>query len=263
MTNPNWVGLCCAAAALAAFFISHHVARQMAWKRRGLFALSSVILAIPGASFAIYYAHLVSEPAWYYEFRSWRGTEALLIFMGIAGGFTAAFLPRLSKALPLVVVGAFVIVPFLKPLVGSIPEGALRDRWDGDVCMQSTPSTCGAASMASILYHHGMIVPESALAHEAHSYIGGTEIWYLARAAHKRGFKTRTYLTSDFDPEIPLPAIVGVRYSYTGHFIAILSRHNNKFHVGDPLRGSEMLSFEELSNRYTFTGFHMSISKAQ
>jgi len=59
---------------------------------------------------------------------------------------------------------------------------------------------------------------------------------------------------------LQLPAIVGVRLNQVGgagHFIAILSRHQEKFVVGDPLVGREELSTSELNERYTFTGFYL------
>lgn len=257
---PNWFGTFCAAAALAAFFVSHHAAMKLPQRTRLLLALVAVILAIPGASFAVYYAHLLKEPEWYYEFRSWRGTEALLILIGVAGGLVASLVHRISTTLPFVVVGAFVIVPVLKPFIGPIPDDAFRDRWDGNVCLQSTPSTCGAASVATSLRSIGLTASERELAREAYSYMGGTEAWYLARAVRRRGAEVEWSFLLRFNPELPLPALAGVRFGPVGHFIAILSREGDQFHIGDPLHGSETLSLEQLLKRYHFTGFYMSIS---
>ena len=44
-----------------------------------------------------------------------------------------------------------------------------------------------------------------------------------------------------------------------GHFIPILGQEGDRFIIGDPLRGRELLSREELDERYDFTGFHMRI----
>ena len=63
--NPNWFGMICAGGALAAFFLSHRVALRLTNKTRLLLALVAIILAIPGASFAVYYAHVLPEPSWY------------------------------------------------------------------------------------------------------------------------------------------------------------------------------------------------------
>jgi ABC-type bacteriocin/lantibiotic exporter with double-glycine peptidase domain len=183
----------------------------------------------------------------------------LVLFLGVAGGFVATLLPRVLLILPLLGVSAFSIIPIIKPFIGPIPDGALKDKWDGQVCLQSTGSTCGAASTATILKHLGVIVTESELAAEAHSYAGGTEAWYLARAARSRGFDVDFLFTPGFTPEDGLPAVVGVRLGSIGHFIAILGKEGERFIVGDPLRGRELLSREEFSQRYDFTGFHMRI----
>ena len=87
----------------------------------------------------------------------------------------ATLLPRLMLVLPLLGVVFFSIVPSLKTLIGPLNLDDLEDRWDGEVCLQSNASTCGAASTASILRLLGTEVTESELAREAHSYSGGTE----------------------------------------------------------------------------------------
>jgi hypothetical protein len=96
---------------------------------------------------------------------------------------------------------------------------------------------------------------------EAHSYSGGTEAWYLARAARARGFDARFEFGSGFSPERGLPAVIGVRLGSIGHFIAILDQEGDRFIVGDPLIGQELLSREEMEQRYDFTGFHMRIKR--
>jgi hypothetical protein len=261
--NPNWFGTICAGGALAAFFLSYRVAMHLVKRTRTLLALAAILLAIPGASFAGYYAHVFPESGWYYEFRSWPGTECLLIVLGVAGGLVASLLPRMLLILPLFGVAALASAPMLKPFVRPIPDGALNDKWEGEICLQSTPSTCGAASVATILRSYGVIVTERQLAREAHFYAGGTEAWYLARAVRGRGCNARFHLSSGFDPEIPFPAVAGVRLGAVGHFIAILSRKWDRFQIGDPLNGREVLSRGELLERYDFTGFYMAITKGE
>lgn len=231
--------------------------------KRLAFALASTLLAIPGASFAGYYTHVFPEPSWYYEFRSWRGTECLLIILGIAGGLIASLLPRRLLILPLFGTAAFALAPVLKPFVRPIPPESLNDSWDAGICLQSTPSTCGAASVATILKHYGLTVSERELARDAHSYVGGTEAWYLARVVRDRGCDAHFHFSSGFNPQIPVPAVAGVRVDSNGHFIAILSRNGDRFHIGDPLNGPEELSPNELVVRYEFTGFYMSITKGE
>lgn len=263
--NPNEVGVICAAGAIVAFFLSYILGRKIPAAKRGWLALLALVLALPGASFSAYYAHLVEVPEWYYEFRSWRGTEGLLVFIGVAGGLIAASLGAVFRILPLLGVVAFVSVPFVKPFLGPFPDGALRDLWSGEVCLQSTYSTCGAAAAASLLRKHGLAATEAEIAREAYSYQGGTEVWYLARAVRRRGLKATMHVREglpDFFHDTTrsfMPCIVGVKFGGTGHFIALLSRDGDEFHVGDPLRGSEMLDVDELRDRYQYSGFWMEV----
>lgn len=257
--NPNWLGIISVILAIAAFVLAYRFVIKMPIKRRALFLIIALIAAIPGVSFAMHYAHILPETSWYYQFRSIKGTELVMVYVGVTGGISATFLPRLLLILPLLGVLAFSVVPILKPLIGPIPSNAFKDEWDGDVCLQSTSSTCGAASTATILKLLGVGAKESEIAAEAYSYTGGTEAWYLARAARARGFDVDFDFSPGFAPELGLPAVVGVRMGKIGHFVPVLGREGELFVIGDPLHGREELSLEELHARYDFTGFHMRI----
>ena len=259
--NPNWLGIISAILAFTAFAMTYRVATKEALKRRLLLTIPALLLAVPGASFAIYYAHIFPETVGYYQFRSLPGIELIMIFVGIAGGLVASLLHRLFLVIPLFGVAAFSIVPLLKPIFGPIPEGTLQDTWDGQVCLQSTPSTCGAASTATILTELGKATSESEIAAAAHSYIGGTEAWHLARAIRARGFKADFQFSNGFDSSIPFPAVAGVTIGSAGHFIPILSKDGDRYRIGDPLVGEETLTEKELLIRYRFTGFYMPISR--
>ena len=259
--NPNWLGIISAVLAFAAFFVVFRSGKRMSTKSRIVIFLPAMLAAIPAASFAVYYAHVLPESSWYYQFRSIAGTELVMVFVGVAGGLAATLMPRMLLGIPLVGVAAFSIAPVIKPFIGPIPDGSFRDKWDGEVCLQSTSSTCGAASTATILKQLGENVTEAELAEEAHSYAGGTEAWYLARAARSRGLAVAFEFSPGFPPADGLPAVVGVRLGSIGHFIAILGQEGDKFVIGDPLRGRELLSREELEQRYEFTAFHMRIKR--
>lgn len=256
--NHNWLGVISAILALCGFFVAYRVTVRQTKTTQIRWALIAAVLSLPGATFAIYYAHVVPEQSWYYEFRSFRGTELLILFIGIAGGAIAAIFPRLFLIVPLYGVAAFSMAPFMKTFLAPIPEVTMEDVWRDGVCRQSTGSTCGAASLATILKYLGVNVTESQLATEAHSYMGGTEAWYLARSARARGFKVRFAIRSSFEPDASFPAIVGVRMG-CGHFIAILNREGEQFVIGDPMIGREVLTRKDLLRRYDFTGFQMSI----
>ncbi|NQZ58102.1 MAG: C39 family peptidase [Lentisphaeraceae bacterium] len=247
--------------ALAAFSFTYHLASKLVHKNRLYTCLIFTLLALPAASFSIYYLHIFPEDSWYYDFRSIPGSELLIIFLGVAGGLWASLLPRALLSLSLMGTLAFSIAPTIKNLVRPLDLNSLQDKSHAGVCLQSTPSTCGPASLTSILRHHDIKASEKELAVEAHSYDGGTEAWYLARAARKRGCEVNFHLLDDFSSEVDLPVIVGVRLRTFGHFIAILGREGEKFILADPLQGREVLSLAEMRDRYVFTGFHMSVSK--
>jgi hypothetical protein len=72
----------------------------------------------------------------------------------------------------------------------------------------------------------------------------------------------RFRITDDFDPDGPLPAIIGVRLrSGSGHFIAVLGREGEAFVIGDPLDGRKTLPLERLRRRYTLTGFRLYLTR--
>lgn len=259
--NPNWLGIISAILAVVGFLVAYRVTVKKSLKMRmGLLVLAG-IASIPAVSFAVYYAHLFPEMAWYYEFRSIPGTELLMVFVGVAGGLFATLLPRILLILPLFGVVVVSVVPTLKPILGPLALVELKNVWDGEVCMQSTGATCGAASSATILKLLGKDVTELEIAKEAHSYVGGTEAWYLARAARSRGCDVEFDFRSGFSPDGGLPAVVGVRLGNIGHFIPVLGREGERFVIGDPLKGKEVLTLEELEKRYEFTGFHMRVKR--
>lgn len=166
-------------------------------------------------------------------------------------------LPRRLLMVPLLGVAAVAAAPVIKPVFGPLALHSWEEKWRDGVCLQSTGSTCGPASVATILRYLGREASEAELAREAHSYAGGTEAWYLARAARARGCETRFDLGQGFDPDGGLPAMAGVRLGGLGHFIAILSRNGGHFVVADPMRGREEISADSLTRSYEFTGFHL------
>ncbi|HEX9048847.1 MAG TPA: cysteine peptidase family C39 domain-containing protein [Verrucomicrobiae bacterium] len=201
------------------------------------------------------------EYEWYYTLRSWPGSELLVVFLGCAGGVAAALLPRILLSLPLFAMLVLAVVPHLKPLLVPLSEAELNDRWQGNACLQSTDSTCGPASVASILKHFGISTTEREIAHAAYSYQGGTEAWYLARYVRSRGLSPHFVFRSTFSPEEGQPTLVGVRLGRAGHFIAVLEVRDDQVTVVDPLAGEMHLSLAKFRQCYEFTGFHMIVQR--
>jgi hypothetical protein len=255
----NLLGALALVVALVAFSLTFRVARNRSWKVRSAWLLAMGVLSVPACLMALYYLHVFPEWAWFYTLRSWPGSEFCVVPLGAASALFATLLSRTLLVLPL---GGFLgasLVPYLKPLLGPIEEKDFADHWEEGVCRQSTYSTCGPASLATILRSHGVKVTEREIARSAHSYQGGTEAWYLARYARAKGMETRFVFREFFDPEAEFPAIVGVKIGASGHFIAVLDCMDGRVTVADPLYGREILSLDEFHERYRSTGFHLVI----
>jgi predicted double-glycine peptidase len=161
--------------------------------------------------------------------------------------------------LPLFAVLIIAVVPPVKPLLVPLSDNEFKDKWKGDACLQSTASTCGPASVATILRHFGINTTEQAIARSAFSYEGGTEAWYLARYIRSCGLSPHFAFRPTFSPNAGQPALVGVRIGRAGHFIAVLEVHNDQVTVADPLSGEVRMPLAKFKRLYEFTGFHMII----
>ncbi|MDF3059839.1 MAG: Peptidase family [Rariglobus sp.] len=259
---PNYFGLVCAALALVLFVSAHRRARALPPRMRWCWFALMGILALPAGYNALYYLHWLPETAWFYETRSWRGVETLVIPVGAAGGCWAALLDRRMLMLPLLATVGVSFGPFLKPIFGPVDVNALHDTWTREVCIQSTLSSCGPASTATVLKSLSVMAEEAEIVQAAHTYMGGTEAWYLARYIRARGLQARFVVTGGgFYDAMRLPAIVGVTVGRRGHFIALISRTGDVFDVGDPMNGPEKLTRSQLERRYGFTGFALEVSR--
>ncbi len=258
----NFIGVAAVVLSVVAFAVTHTQLRPRLISTRILYLCGFALLAVPSVWFAVYYLHILREHEWFYALRSWPGSEFLVVFLGCAGGAAAALLPRLLLGLPLFAVLALGVVPYIKPLIGPLPDDVFHEQSQGDVSLQSTPSTCGPASVTTILRRLGVSATERATARAAFSYGGGTEAWYLARYVRSRGLSARFDFRRTFSPSAGLPALVGVRLGGVGHFIAVLDLRDDQITFADPLSGEEHLSLAQFQRRYDFTGFHMVIERA-
>jgi Peptidase C39 family len=261
ISTMNLMGLAAAVLSVIVFAMAYQSLRSRSLQGRVVALGILWILALPSLFFGFYYLHLLRDHEWFFTLRSWPGSEFLVIFSGAAGGAAAALLPRLLLGFPLFVVLACAIVPYLKPLLGPLPDQIFQEQMQGDVCLQSTPSTCGPASVTTILRSLGVSADERSTAKAAFSYSGGTEAWYLARYVRSRGLSADFAFRGTFCPEAGLPALVGVRIGNIGHFIAVLDVKDGVVTFADPLIGKERLSLADFARRYEFTGFHMVIKR--
>lgn len=258
---PNYTGLLAAGLSVAVFhWVYERIAHWTLARRIGVIAVSFP-LSVPALCFALYYLHWLPEEKWMYELRSWRGSEWLFVLLGVFFAGVASMLPRKLLSVPLLMLSAMVVIPFAKPISGPIANGTFKDKWLDGICWQSTPSTCGPASMATILDSLGLHLTEKEIARAALSTSTGTEAWYLARFARSKGFDARFEFARDplVAPEIALPALVGVKVGDFGHFVAVLGREGDGFVIADPMKGREVMSAAMFWKRYRPTGFYMSV----
>lgn len=259
----NLLGATAVACSILAFALTSHRLRLRSLKIRLAFLFGFALLATPSVLFAVYYLHVLPERAWFYTLRSWSGTEFLVVFLGCAAAAAASLLPRLLLVVPLFALVALGVVPYLKPLIAPIPESVFHELWRGGVCLQSTPSTCGPASVATILRRFGARTSEQETARASFSSAGGTEAWYLARYVRSEGLVPRFDFRPTFSPSAGLPAVVGVRLGGAGHFIAVLEISDGQVAFADPLSGEKHMPLSKFQDHYQFTGFHMVITKGQ
>ncbi len=188
MNFPTWIAVI---SSIVGFALAHRCLRAKSFKFRMLALVALGVLAIPTILFAVYYLHVLPERVWFYNLRSWPGSEMSAIFLGGAGGALATLLPRFLLVIPLFLTISTTAVPYLKMIFSPLDTGELHEKWDDDACLQSTASTCGPASTASILRFLGYPATEREIAMAAHSSSSGTEAWYLARYLRSRGLTAK------------------------------------------------------------------------
>jgi len=258
--NVNLTGLSAALLSILLFRFVWSKARTWKTPMKCWIALASLPPTLLALGFTAHYLHVLPEQVWFYELRSWRGSEFLLLFPGLLFGILASAFPRWTLVGWLLLLVGVVVTPFIKPVIAPLAESQLEDRWNEGVCLQSTSSTCGPASVATILKNLGISVTEREVAHAAYSYAGGTEAWYLARFVRSKGLSAHFEFHNGFAPQTSFPAVAGVRVG-GGHFISILGKEGDLYHMADPMFGDLRVSELVLKRRYDFTGFYLVISK--
>ncbi|MFI5173907.1 MAG: cysteine peptidase family C39 domain-containing protein [Terriglobia bacterium] len=262
--NPNFLFIPALAMAGTFFWVSANL-RKRVIRPAGTILLwvASGILALPSLLMAFYYLHLFDNAAWFYEFRAMPFSELSASGAGFLAGMLHSEGSQNSltrRLVPPLLLFFVLMIPFAKPIFSSVDFGQFKNQWLGDVCLQSTPSSCGPASAASVLKSFGLEASERELAKECFTYTGGTENWFLARALRRRGFEVQFEVKADTQGQIPIHAIAGVTLpSGAGHFVAVLSETATDYVLGDPLKGTVLLPKHVVSKHYRFTGFFMII----
>lgn len=229
-------------------------------ERYGLLVVA-LVFALPCFASGLFYTHLFDHWASFYRFRALPFSELTFAGAGlIAGVFYGWLEPETWGEKVVVPVALLVLIglPFSKSALDPVDLSRLQQECKGEVCLQSTMSTCGPSSAATILKVYGQAASERELAKEAFTYRGGTESWYLARALRRRGFDADFVFQPPEAASVPAPSIAGVVLKGgTGHFVAVLGSTNDSVVIGDPLIGRLDIKRSELQRRYRFTGFFL------
>jgi len=254
------------AGALTFFLLGIWLSRKAHTKNQDcILGVFSVIAAVPAFLFAGYYTGALGEAGWFYWFRSVPGSELLASGAGLLAGWLQnkrSQSPRIRKQVsagfvPFILL-LCVSIPYLKQIFLRPDWTGFSDRWSEGVCLQSSESSCGPASAATLLKVAGKSVTEREIAKESFTSRRGTENWYLIRVLRHHGLNVHYSIGEPNRLNFPLPSIVGVRLggkSGTGHYITILGKSGDQFVVGDPLNRREELDEAQLKDRYYFTGF--------
>jgi hypothetical protein len=225
------------------------------------------LAAMPAIVFAAYYTKIFGEAKWLYLFRSWPFTELSAAGIGLIAGWLQhqrSQRPQLKRiASPFLIPFLTVLcvgAPYLKQMVLRLDWAKFENRWDEEVCLQSSESSCGPAAAATLLRHFGKNANELEIARASFTTRRGTENWYLIRAIRQLGLEVDYAVLTPGLSNALFPSIAGVRLNQTGnsgHFITLLAKDGESFIVGDPLDGHEKLTRQEMEERYTFTGFYL------
>jgi hypothetical protein len=230
--------------------------------------LLGLALSLPALIYTMYYLNLYDDAAWLLRLRSLPLAEYYAAGLGLPIGILAKWLPESRWAvrikhtsLPLIMM-LWLAVPFAKPLLLPIALVQMHDQWQDGVCIQSTASTCGPASAATLLTAQGLHITEAQLARLSWSSFTGTENWYLARALRSLDCHVRYIRTAPNPDRFPYPAIAGTRLGRygAGHFIAILGKEGDCYIIGDPLTGRSTVSIYNHPSYY-FTGMFMVVQR--
>jgi Peptidase C39 family len=221
--------------------------------------------AVPALLFVIGYTGILGEVKWFYSFRSWPGTELTASGAGLIAGWLQAQRNQSQRVRKQMSAGFIpfilllcVTIPYLKQIFLRPNWNNFTDRWSDGVCFQSSESSCGPASAATLLRLAGKPANEREIAVESFTSRRGTENWYLIRTLRRHGLNANYAIGQSGWNNLPFPAIVGVRLgskSGAGHFIAVLGKAGNKYVIGDPLSGRAELDESQFQDRYYFTGF--------
>jgi hypothetical protein len=187
---------------------------------------------------------------------------AALLFTIAARNVAVARQPRIIAALMAACCLYFVrngAWMFRPPLADLGPT-----RMQGSICLQSTPYTCVAASLVTMLKAFGYPAGETEMARLTYTerYYGTTDTRALAALrARLTGEPVEVcFETMDFDrlKLVPKPCVVSLKRGYfVSHMVPVLSISDSHVRLGDPLTGITEVSTGEFLRSWPGRGIYL------
>lgn len=267
--NLNWLVIPVILLAIIFFWLGKYFESKFFLHKKIYFTglLIFTLLSIPAWLYSVYYFHIFDDSIWFYKLRSLYLSELLAAGLGGFIGFFYAlnkrkiFLSNFFSYLLVLVGLTWLLIPYIKPVIFPLHFPATKAQWKEGVALQSTASSCGAASTATLLKMLGHTSSEREIARKAYTSATGTENWYLARLIKTKGFQVNYFISATPPDKLYYPAMAGVILDGgVGHFISILGETDTAYIIGDPLVGKLFLDKKHFNRAYHFTGFFMLIT---
>lgn len=148
----------------------------------------------------------------------------------------------------------------LRPPPPDVPSSHYAD----GVCRQSTPYTCVAASLVTLLRADGIETSEGEMARLSYTEVGiGTTdtraVLALRRKLAGRGFDVH-YERMSFDRlrAVELPVLVPLKWGYfVSHMVPVLAIDADGVLLGDPLTGARRIACAEFEREWLGRGIYI------
>lgn len=204
---------------------------------------------------------LGKDNIYYVQYRSINGIEISISLLAVFFGYVSNLNffvnhssgRNLRKYIP--VLCFFVMfVPYYHPIVFPLEiNDNGKGLWRGNVCLQSTGTSCAPSAMATVFKYYGIDKTEAEIAKVAFTSALGTEDCYVLRYALNNGLSVKCY--SGMKPsEIPVPSIIAIKIGEIHHAVAVIGHENGRLAVADPLFGLKNIAYNSITEKYKFKG---------
>jgi len=152
----------------------------------------------------------------------------------------------------------FLMVPvYIYPIIYPVDIQFL-DRWENEVCLQSTPESCAPACIATMLNFYGIKKTEEEIASRVYLSKMGTDVWHISRYIKSHGLNAKIISIPEKPENPPVPCIATVSQDNEHgfyHCIVILAKTENGFTIADPQYGLIRTSKKQVFQNYKFLGY--------